>query len=41
VLEFVDRYEPTRLYEIVRITPSLVQNIKKNTEARGKRKRKN
>ena len=41
VLEFVDRYEPTRLYEVVRITPSLVQNIKKTKEARGKRKRKN
>jgi hypothetical protein len=40
VLEFVDKYEPTRLYEIVRIIPSLVQNIKKTTEARGKRKRK-
>ena len=41
VLECVDKYEPTRLYEIVRITPSLVQNIKKATEARNKRKRKN
>jgi hypothetical protein len=41
VLEFVVKYEPTRLYEIVRTTPSLVQNIKKTTEARGKRKRKN
>jgi hypothetical protein len=41
VLECVDKYEPTRLYEIVRIIPSLVQNIKKTTEARGKRKRKN
>ena len=41
VLEYVDKYEPTRLYEIVRMIPSLAQNDMKTTEARGKRKRTN
>ena len=41
VFECFDKYEPTRLYEIVRMIPSLAQNIMKTTEARGKRKRTN
>jgi len=43
VLGYVDKYEPTRLYEIVRAIPSLVynHNTEKTTEAKGKRKRKN
>ena len=41
VLECVDKYEPTRLYEIVRMIPSLAENVMKTTEARGKRKRTN
>jgi hypothetical protein len=40
VLQYVDKYEPTRLYEIVRVIPSLVQNIEKTTEARRRKKRK-
>ena len=39
VLEHVDKYEPARLYEIVRFIPSLVHPIEKTNDARRKRRR--
>jgi len=39
VLGYVDKYEPTRLYEIVRAIPSLVHNNEKTIGTKRKRKR--
>eukprot|EP00984_Skeletonema_dohrnii_P003725 scaffold1290_cov112-Skeletonema_dohrnii-CCMP3373.AAC.3 len=39
VLGYVDKYEPTRLYEIVRAIPSLVHNNEKSIGTKRKRKR--
>mmetsp|Transcript_15336 Transcript_15336/g.23789 ORF Transcript_15336/g.23789 Transcript_15336/m.23789 type:complete len:119 (+) Transcript_15336:721-1077(+) len=39
VLEHVDKYEPARLYEIVRLIPSLVHTTEKTNDTRRKRKR--